>query len=68
MRDVPDQQVPGVYHRRVGDIVLTVLSDGFQDVSMATVLNIEPEEAAALMHAAFRPVPLRTTVNTFLIR
>jgi glyoxylase-like metal-dependent hydrolase (beta-lactamase superfamily II) len=68
MRDVPDQQVPGVYHRRVGDIVLTVLSDGFQDVSMATVLNIAPEVAAALMHAAFRPVPRRTAVNTFLIR
>jgi glyoxylase-like metal-dependent hydrolase (beta-lactamase superfamily II) len=67
MRDLPRRQVPGVYHRRVGEIVLTVLSDGFQDVSMATVLNIVPEEAAAMMHAAFRPVPRRTAVNAFLI-
>jgi glyoxylase-like metal-dependent hydrolase (beta-lactamase superfamily II) len=68
MRDVPDQQVPGLYYRRVGDIVLTVLSDGFQDVSMTTVLNIAPEEAATMLHAAFRPVPRRTAVNAFLIR
>jgi glyoxylase-like metal-dependent hydrolase (beta-lactamase superfamily II) len=68
MRDVPDRQVPGIYHRQVGDIVLTALSDGFQDVSMATVLNIAPEEAAAILRAAFRPVPRRTAVNAFLIR
>jgi hypothetical protein len=24
---IPDKQVPGVYHRRIGDIVVTALSD-----------------------------------------
>jgi len=61
-------QVAGIYHRRVGDITVTALNDGHQDVSMATVLGIPPEEAAAMLHAAFRPVPRRTAVNAFLIR
>jgi glyoxylase-like metal-dependent hydrolase (beta-lactamase superfamily II) len=60
--------VPGVYHRRIGDIVVSVLHDGHQDVSMTTVQNIPEEEAAAMMRAAYRPMPRRTAVNTFLIR
>ncbi|WP_158744456.1 MBL fold metallo-hydrolase [Acidisphaera sp. L21] len=65
---IPTAQVPGVYHRRVGDIVVTVLHDGYQDVSMATVRNIPPEDAAGLLRDAFRPVPRRTGVNTFLVQ
>jgi glyoxylase-like metal-dependent hydrolase (beta-lactamase superfamily II) len=62
------RQVAGVHHRRVGDIAVTALNDGHQDVSMATVLGIAPGEAAAMLRAAFRPVPRRTAVNAFLIR
>ena len=65
---IPDAQVPGVYHRRVGDITVTALHDGYQDVAMATVQNIPPEEAVALLHGAYRPVPRRTQVNAFLVR
>jgi glyoxylase-like metal-dependent hydrolase (beta-lactamase superfamily II) len=64
----PVRQAAGFYHRRVGDITVTALNDGHQDVAMSTVLGIPPEEAAAMLHAAFRPVPRRTTVNGFLIR
>jgi glyoxylase-like metal-dependent hydrolase (beta-lactamase superfamily II) len=62
------KQVAGLYHRQVGDLLVTAVNDGHQDVSMATVLGIPPEEAAALLHASFRPTPRRTTVNAFLIR
>jgi len=31
MIKAPQQQIPGVYHRRVGDIVVTAVSDGFVD-------------------------------------
>src|SRR5262245_46988957 len=34
MSKLPQQQIPGVYHRRVGDIVVTALSDGFLDGSL----------------------------------
>jgi glyoxylase-like metal-dependent hydrolase (beta-lactamase superfamily II) len=61
-------QVVGVYHRRVGAITVTALNDGHQDVAMSTVLGIPAEEAAAMLHAAYRPVPRRTAVNAFLIR
>jgi glyoxylase-like metal-dependent hydrolase (beta-lactamase superfamily II) len=64
----PVRQAAGFYHRRVGDITVTALNDGHQDVAMSTVLGIPPDEAAAMLHAAFRPVPRRTTVNGFLIR
>jgi len=64
---VPDRQVPGVHHRRVGDAVVTAVSDGHLDGSMAVLQNIAPEEAARMLRDAFRPVPRRTAVNTFLI-
>jgi glyoxylase-like metal-dependent hydrolase (beta-lactamase superfamily II) len=68
MAQMPQTQVPGIYHRRVGDILLTTLEDGFQDAPMASVVNIPQDEAVALMHAAYRPVPRRTPVQCFLIR
>lgn len=64
---VPQQQVPGVYHRKVGDIVVTSISDGYLDGSMAVIQNIAPDDAAQLLRDAFRPVPRRTAVNCFLI-
>ena len=67
MARVPDRQVPGVHHRRVGDAVVTAVSDGHLDGSMAVLQNIAPEEAARMLRDAFRPVPRRTAVNTFLI-
>ena len=67
MARVPESQAPGVYHRRVGDAVVTAVSDGHLDGSMAVLQNIAPEEAARMLRDAFRPVPRRTAVNTFLI-
>jgi glyoxylase-like metal-dependent hydrolase (beta-lactamase superfamily II) len=64
---VPTRQVPGVYHRRVGEIIITAISDGYLDGSMAVIQNIAQEEAERLLRQAFRPVPRRTAVNTFLI-
>ena len=68
MTSQPSQQMPGVFHRRVGSITVTALHDGHQDAAMATVKNIPLEDAASLLHAAFRPVPRRTAVNVFLVR
>ncbi|SDC83601.1 MBL fold metallo-hydrolase [Belnapia rosea] len=64
----PIEQVAAVYHRRVGDITITAIGDGHLDGSMAVIQNIEPDEAARMLREAFRPVPRRTAVNTFLIR
>jgi hypothetical protein len=61
MIDIPQQQIPGVYHRRVGDIVVTAISDGFLDGSMQVLRNIGVEEATGILAASFRPAR-RTSV------
>ncbi|MDP3416715.1 MBL fold metallo-hydrolase [Falsiroseomonas sp.] len=68
MADTVIQQAAGFCHRRVGDILVTALNDGHQDAPLTTMAGIPTEAAAALLHAAFRPVPRRTAVNGFLIR
>jgi len=68
MNDAPARQTPGVYHRRVGDLVITVLSDGYLEGSLSALKNIEEEAARRLLVEAFRPVPRRSDVNCFIIR
>src|SRR6476659_8915111 len=66
MVKVPQQQIPGVYHRRVGDIVVTALSDGFLDGSLEVLRNISQDEARQILTDSFRP-SRRTPVNAFLV-
>ena len=66
MVKVPQQQIPGVYHRRVGDIVVTALSDGFLDGSLDVLRNISQDEARRILTDSFRP-SRRTPVNAFLV-
>src|SRR4051812_38823333 len=65
---IPDRQVPAGHHRRIGDITVCTVSDGYLDGSMAVIQNIPEAEAAQLLRDSFRPVPRRTAVNTFIIR
>jgi glyoxylase-like metal-dependent hydrolase (beta-lactamase superfamily II) len=64
MINVPRQQIPGVYHRRIGDIVVTAISDGYLDGTVEVLQNIDHDEAGRMLAAAFRP-GRRTSVNTF---
>ena len=68
MTQPPTQQVPAIHHRRVGDVSLTVVSDGFLDGSMAVLQNISVEESSEMLRAVFRPVPRRTSLNCFIIQ
>jgi glyoxylase-like metal-dependent hydrolase (beta-lactamase superfamily II) len=63
---VPAQQIPGVYHRKIGDIVVTTISDGYLDGTLEVMRNVDLEKAAQILRDAFRPAR-RTSVNTFLI-
>ena len=67
----PMQQIPGVYHRRVGEIVVTALSDGYLDSGLEMLRNITVQESACLLRAAFRPdFPgggRRTSVNCYAV-
>ena len=56
MIQVPTAQIPGVYHRRIGDIVVTALSDGYLDGTLEVLRNITPTTQS---RNADRRVPAR---------
>jgi glyoxylase-like metal-dependent hydrolase (beta-lactamase superfamily II) len=62
----PAQQISGVYHRKIGDIAVTALSDGYNDGSLEILRNVDSEQARAILVGAFRPVR-RISINTFLV-
>jgi glyoxylase-like metal-dependent hydrolase (beta-lactamase superfamily II) len=62
----PAQQIPGVYHRRIGEIVVTALADGFLDGTVEVLRNIDHSEAERMLSAAFRP-GRRTSVNCYAV-
>ena len=66
MINVPQTRFPVVYHRRVGDIVVTAVSDGFLDGALDVLHNIPQDEARQILADNFRPAR-RTPVNAFLI-
>lgn len=68
MAKLPTTQVPGVYHRRIGDVLVTALSDGYLDAPFDVMRNVAPAEADEALKARFRPSPPRISVNCFLIR
>jgi glyoxylase-like metal-dependent hydrolase (beta-lactamase superfamily II) len=65
--NTPSAQIPGVYHRRFGDIVVTAISDGYLDAVYEFTRGIEPAEAEKILKGAYRPAPPRVSVNTFVI-
>lgn len=68
MSPLPTEQIPGIYHRRIGDVMVTAVSDGYLDAPYDAMLEIAPSEVDAIMTEAFRPSPPRISVNCFLIQ
>ena len=67
MIEAPTQQIPGVYRRKIGDIVVTAISDGYVEASYEMMREISAGDAEAILRGAFRPSPPRISVNCFLI-
>ncbi len=61
-------QVPGIYRRRTGPFVVTVLNDGHMDAPLAVMPNIAPEDASALLTARFHGPTPRLVVHAFLVQ
>src|SRR3954463_3082729 len=55
MSTVPTAQIPGIYRRRIGDIVVTAISDGYLDASYDFMRNITPQDAEQILEQAYRP-------------
>ena len=62
MSAAPTNQIPGYYHRKIGDITVTAISDGFLDGDVDVLRNIEPDDALSMLRANFRN-GRRTYVN-----
>ncbi|RTM02725.1 MAG: MBL fold metallo-hydrolase [Hyphomicrobiales bacterium] len=67
MTDEPRKQAPGVYRRKVGDAMVTVINDGFLDISVAILRGTERSDMEGLMREQFRHTEPRLTVNAFVI-
>lgn len=68
MNTIPTEQVPGIYHRRVGDLVVTSASDGYVDPPMDAVQVISQAEVRRMMMAALGKPSPRISVNMFALR
>lgn len=64
----PELQPPGLYHQRIGDIVVTAVNDGTFAATFDLIAGVDPSECERLEREAFRVVPPRMTMNTFLLR
>ena len=62
----PAQQIPGVYHRTLGDMHIVALSDGllFRDHTM--MRGVDAAAARGMLNAAFR-TSFELSVNAFLV-
>jgi glyoxylase-like metal-dependent hydrolase (beta-lactamase superfamily II) len=67
MAAVPAGQIPGVYRRRIGDIVVTAISDGYLDGAYEFMRDITPQDAERILKDSFRPAPPRISINCFVI-
>ncbi len=64
----PDVQAPALNRRRVGDYVVTYLSDGFLDGSFGYFQGIEASEAEAMLKAAHRPTKAHIAIASYIIQ
>ena len=61
-------QAPGFYRMMLGDVEVTVLSDGTVDLPMAEILKDMPrKDIDRLLARSFLGNPLETSVNAFLV-
>src|SRR4051794_31658237 len=67
MAEVPSAQIPSLYRRRVGDIVVTAISDSYLDASYDFMRNITPQDAKQILTEAYRPAPPRVSINCFVL-
>ena len=66
MITAPDTQIPAMYHRRIGEIVVTALSDGVTVRDHQMMQDVPADEAAGHLADAFRD-RFVLSINAFLI-
>ena len=64
----PNIQAPGLYHLPVGDIMVTAINDGTFQATFDMIAGVGIDECERIERDAFRPVPPKMTMNTFLLQ
>ncbi len=65
---LPTAQVPGIFHRRFGETVVTSIYDGDIQGNLGVFKGITTEQGEAALAGAFRPNPPCFAVNVFVVR
>jgi len=60
-------QAAGIYRRRIGDALVTVVNDGYLDVPVSILHGAEPDEIQAALEQSFAPATPRIAVNAFVV-
>ena len=68
MTNQPDVQAPALNRRKVGDYVVTYLSDGLLDGQFAYFQGIEAAEAEGLLKAAHRPPIAHIAIASYVVQ
>ena len=68
MTSLPKKQIPGVYHRRHGEFLVTALSDGYVEMGYHIFREFSPEDVDLMMARDHRISPPRISINCFLLR
>lgn len=68
MANLPSRQSPGVYHRRLGDLIVTAISDGYFDTPTDIICGIDEAQVAQMMVSGQGHPNIRASVNVFVIR
>lgn len=66
--NIAAEQVPGVYRRRVGEVLVTALLDGSLVMPPEVCVGATPEEQDALRRAAGLRPPFAGVINTFMLQ
>lgn len=64
----PTAQAPSANRRKVGDVVVTYLSDGFLDGSFEFFQGISGADAAAMLQSAHRPPLAHLAIASYVIQ
>jgi len=63
----PTMQVPSVYHRKIGNITVTAISDGGMQLPFWPYYELEEEKGAEILTGKFQPSPPHLNTNCFVV-
>ncbi|MFF2479891.1 MBL fold metallo-hydrolase [Paenibacillus sp. NPDC058071] len=63
----PALQVPSVFHKKIGEIIVTVLSDGNTELGLDTFYELEKDELVNILREHLQKVPVHMNTNAFIV-